>query len=169
MPQDKRMTDRTHQEPVWRAKSDFIIGIAIDPVDTEFASEQLWAKRHSDDLFELCCIPFFTYDLALGDIVRTDSGYNVVELVLRSGHHTFRLDLRGVSEQRRSAITGQLTEMGALLEWSSQNFLAVDADPANGQEVNDYLERQYLEGLNFERGWLTEFSTSKLPLEIKVR
>lgn len=33
--------------------------------------EQLFAKQIGDDRFEICCTPFFLFDVALGDIVVT--------------------------------------------------------------------------------------------------
>lgn len=34
--------EAVHRDPVWRDRSNFIIGAAIDPGDTNIATEQLW-------------------------------------------------------------------------------------------------------------------------------
>ena len=57
-----------HHEPAWQHRSDFIIN-AMLPEDGRF--EELWVRKITDDTFEICCIPFFLYDVALGDVVRT--------------------------------------------------------------------------------------------------
>ncbi len=60
----------------------------------------------------------------------------------------------GRSAHPREEITGQLESLGALLEWSSANLLAVDArDQAHAQVVADFLqEREDLGQLMFETG-----------------
>jgi hypothetical protein len=58
----------THKEPVWRGRANFIINAKL-PEDGRF--EQLWVRKVAEDAFELCCIPFFLYDVALGDVVQT--------------------------------------------------------------------------------------------------
>jgi hypothetical protein len=69
------MTDQTgqavHLEPVWRERSNFVIAAEVpDGGDTE--TEQLWARQIDEHRFEICCIPFFVFDIALGDVVETD-------------------------------------------------------------------------------------------------
>jgi hypothetical protein len=41
----------------------------------------LWARQVGDRRFEICCIPFFLYDVALGDVVETDENYSLVRVV----------------------------------------------------------------------------------------
>jgi hypothetical protein len=41
----------------------------------EDRDEQLWARQVGDRRFEICCIPFFVYDMALGDVVETDANH----------------------------------------------------------------------------------------------
>jgi hypothetical protein len=54
----------------------------------------------------------------------------------------------------RQEIADELAELGALLEWSSANLLAVDAaDEAHAQAIADYLAEQESAGhLMFETG-----------------
>ncbi|NOV98762.1 hypothetical protein HDG69_003357 [Isoptericola halotolerans] len=55
-----------HDEPAWRERASFIVHAAL-PEQGRY--EQLWCRQVSDDTFEVCCIPFFLYDVALGDLV----------------------------------------------------------------------------------------------------
>ena len=140
------MTDlqvAVHRDPVWRERSDFIIAVEIEPGDTGKDTEQLWARKIDESHFELCCIPFFTYHLALGDVVRTepigDRLYMVAEVTQPSGRFVFRVWFGGTTEPRQD-ILNKLESLGGLLEWSSNNLLAVDAsDTDHAQLIADYL------------------------------
>ena len=119
--------------------------------------EQLWARHLGDNRFELCCIPFFTYDLALGDIVETAPAagrtYVVNRVVAPSGRFVFRVWF-GETAHPRDEVAAQLDRLGALLEWSSLNLLAVDArDQHHAQEIAAYLATAEADGkLMFETG-----------------
>lgn len=79
--------EAVHPDPVWRDRSNFVIGARLpEPGRTE----QLWARQLGDRRFELCCIPFFLYDLALGDVVETDDNYDVVRVLKPSGRYVYR-------------------------------------------------------------------------------
>ena len=117
-----------HDAPAWRDRSDFIIAA---PIRSETAErEQLWAKQVGQDTFEICCIPFFIYDIALGDVVQTAAvgsrRYMVQRVVRPSGRFVFRVWF-GESFQPRDEIARELEALGALLEWSSSNLVAIDA------------------------------------------
>ncbi len=114
--------------------------------------EQLWARQLGDDKFELCCITFFIYDIAQGDIVQTvakgERKYVVDRVITHSGHYTFRVWFgRSVqshneitSQLMKDEITSQLMKMGALLEWSSPNLIAVDTpDVHHTKALADFL------------------------------
>ncbi len=101
--------------------------------------EQLWGRQVAPYRFELCCIPFFTFDMALGDVVETNEDFVVRSVVEPSGRFVFRVWF-GATAHPRDEIVSQLEELGALLEWSSVNLLAVDArDEAHAQEIADFL------------------------------
>lgn len=146
----------THLEPVWRDRANFIINAALEESGR---FEQLWARQVSDNEFELCCIPFFLYDVSLGDIVRTSPRYGrqyTFETVVHpSGRRVFRLFFDRAPKTRRDAVVSRLTEHGSLLEWSGSNLLAVDvADPAGAQQVETYLrDRESAGWVIYERGW----------------
>jgi hypothetical protein len=142
--------DATHPEPVWRDRADFIIGVRLSEDD---ATEQLWAKRLKSNLFEICCIPFFAYDIALGDVVETNVDHDVTRVVQRSERVVFRVWF-GDSFHPRQDLANELVGMGALLEWSSANLLAVDvSEPSRAQAVADFLAQREDEGkLTYENG-----------------
>ena len=118
------MTEAVHPDPVWRSRADFVIGARLPE-----GSEQLWAKQLTEQAFELCCIPFFAYGLALGDVVETDAEYEVRRVTRPSGRSVFRVWFGDspLSTTDRDRLAADLTEAGALVERSSVNLLAVDA------------------------------------------
>ena len=136
--------EAVHQEPVWRDRSNFIIAAEI-PGGGETKTEQLWGRQRGGHRFEICCIPFFVYDLSLGDVVETDEDYIVRRVVEPSGRFVFRVWF-GESFQPRGEIADELKALGSLVEWSSRNLLAVDAvDGEHAQLVADFLaERERL-------------------------
>lgn len=130
----------THQQPVWRDRANFII---MAPLPEHHTYEQMWARQEADDLFELCCIPFFAHNLSLGDVVRTETrdgrSYLITEVVRPSGRWTFRVWL-GKSTEDRLDVEAEFVAMGALTEWSSQHLLALDVpDEVQAQVLADVL------------------------------
>jgi hypothetical protein len=146
-----------HDAPVWRDRSNFVISAALAEADTPHRFEQLFARQVGDDRFELCCIPFFLFDVALGDVVKTAPAlgreFLLESVVVPSGRFVFRVWF-GDAFHPRGAIAEQLTELGALLEWGSANLLAVDAeDQEHAQVIADYLAEREREGaLMYEAG-----------------
>jgi len=148
------MADReaVHQEPAWRNRSDFIIAAEI-PAGGGTKTEQLWARRIDQYRFEICCIPFFVYDLALGDVVDTDLDHIIQRVVKPSGRYVFRVWF-GESFHPRDEIAEQIKGLGSVIEWSSPNLLAVDAvDEEHAKLVADFLHEREQQGqLFYEAG-----------------
>ena len=123
---------KVHVHPAWRDKADFMLNIKIDSEDGALRYEQLWVKQHGDDLFEICCIPFFLYDLALGDKVRVveQDGRRVFEGAIEaSGHHTFRIWFGDTKDAAvREQVVQQLEQSGCAFEWFSEHLLSIDAE-----------------------------------------
>jgi Domain of unknown function (DUF4265) len=146
-----------HQDPVWRERSNFVINAELPEKDRPRRFEQLYARRVGDDRFEVCCIPFALYDVALGDIVVTapkgDRKYVVREVVNPSGRYVFRVWF-GESFHPRDEVAQELKALGSLTEWSSRNLLAVDAvDLEHAQMVADFLAESEKAGrLVYETG-----------------
>ena len=154
------MTDHArqavHPQPVWRDSSNFVIAAEV-PDGGDVKTEQLWARQVDDHHFEICCIPFFVYDIALGDLVATsataDRKYVVTHVVKPSGRYVFRVWF-GESFHPRDAIAEELTKLGSLIEWSSPNLMGVDAvDHKHAQLVADLLAEDERAGqLTYETG-----------------
>jgi hypothetical protein len=146
-----------HPDPVWRERANFIIHAELPEKDHPKRFEQLWARQLADDRFELCCIPFFVFDLALGDVVattpRNGRKYLVDRVVEPSGRFVFRVWF-GQSFYPRDQIASRLKALGSMIEWSSRNLLAVDAaDGEHAQLVAHFLmEREKAGHLIYEIG-----------------
>jgi hypothetical protein len=145
-----------HETPAWRDRANFMIGARLDEPGKW---EQLWARRLGPNRFELCCIPFMTYGLALGDVVETerydDREYIVANVVEPSGHYAMRVWFLDTSIA--DEVAARLSSAGALLEWRGHwsRLLAVDAaDEAMTHVVAETLRPYEQAGqLNFETGW----------------
>jgi hypothetical protein len=144
-----------HNAPVWRNRANFVIAadIASSPEKREW--EQLWARKISDARFEICCIPFFAYDLALGDEVETDGDHVLRRVVKPSGHSTFRVWFgQSTDPDDRTRVMEIVQRESFEHEWSSENLLAIDAPTQEAaQALADALAALQQEGrVTFETG-----------------
>lgn len=152
-----------HPDPAWRDRANFIIAARIerDDASTGPATEQLWVRQLDDYQFEICCIPFFIYDLALGDEVSTgtagDDRYIVESLKRRSGRFVFRVWFSEATD--REELRGVLIDKGCLLETRgpASRLLAVDvANEDLAKEVAELLQEREARGeISYETGRLT--------------
>jgi len=144
-----------HDKPIWRERANFVVNAAL-PEQGRY--EQLLCRQVSDDAFEVCCIPFFLCDVALGDLVQTapqaEREYVLAGVLRRSGRYVFRVYFAGPMLVHRESVVKRLTTMGSLLEWSSANLLAVDArDATHAREIATYLTEKECQGhLAYETG-----------------
>lgn len=117
----------THQSPVWRDEANFIIVAKLE----EGRWEQLWARQKADNVFKLCCIPFFAYNMALGDEVETsdtpEKRYVISRVTNPSGHLTFRVWFKGDDWKIQEELETQAKALGCQAERSSEHLLAFDA------------------------------------------
>ncbi|NJI60151.1 DUF4265 domain-containing protein [Microbacterium oxydans] len=133
---------------MWRERSDFIIGIPIDPGNTDVITEQLWARKVSESTFEICCIPFFAYDISLGDVVEVDASFEVKRVVERSGRYVFRVHVKDSISSVAADVVRSIEAQGGLVEWSSPRLFAVDADNSiKAQEIANLLQQMEEQGL----------------------
>jgi hypothetical protein len=136
-----------HDFPVWREKADFIIAIRLGEelgIDDLIEWEQLWARKIDSDHFELCCVPFFAYGLALGDVVETipqgSRKYVVDRVLTRSRHRTYRVFFQTLA--RWNEIIDEITSRGCTVEvrWAQSNLIAVDSPSDDSCErLESYL------------------------------
>lgn len=146
---------KVHLDPVWRERADFIINARIDDSDS---FEQLWCRQVAADRFEICCVPFFLYDVALGDVVQTEPErerkYLLSKVVQPSGRYVFRVHFQSAAAPSVARTADELATIGALIEWSSSTLMSVDArDLRHAEEVSALLMHgQSRDDLIYETG-----------------
>jgi hypothetical protein len=110
----------------------------VDDVGGGDSFEQLWTKRVGDDRFELCCIPFFAYDMALGDIVRAEAatGYVIQSVAQRSGNGVVRVAVKRIEDVNavHPHLHDLLSRLAYLCEWFSPGYVAVSLEPGRSHE-----------------------------------
>jgi hypothetical protein len=128
----------THPNPVCRAVPSFMLHVAVDDVGDGDTFEQLWTKRVGDDHFELCCIPFFVYDMALGDVVRAEAatGYVIQSVVQRSGNGVVRVAVKRPEDVNavHLRLHDLLGRLEYLCEWFAPGYVAISLEPARSHE-----------------------------------
>jgi hypothetical protein len=122
----------THSTPAWGTQANFIIRVDLDDSGMSAGTEQLWARRIDQLTFEVCCIPFFAYGLALGDTVECSADFTIQRRLYCGGHRTLRIAISDFAKQHEihEALHGWVLGTGMLHEWYSQGYLAVDVPPS---------------------------------------
>ena len=149
-----------HENPVWRSRANFLIVAEIprDEVKKDFEWEQIWANEIRENVFEICCIPFFAYDLALGDVVSTIAkkgrSYVINRVEKQSGRYVFRAWLSDVST--KESLTQQLTTLGCMIEirFSESRLISIDAATSELAVLtaNLLMKEESLGSLAYETG-----------------
>jgi len=140
----------THENPAWMAQANFIIVADLNDYGMEGRLEQLWAKKISEVEFIVCCIPFFTYGIALGDRVftseREERRYLIDGVREKGGRHISRLWLKDVDEAGRAEIMSFIEQQHLLSESYSMDLLALDIPeaPEIEKRIRSFL-KQYAE------------------------
>ena len=117
--------EMTHPHPIYRENANFIIASYVGREQGKAIWEQLWAFRIDNHRFRLCCIPFLTQDIALGDEVETTDQWVIRGVVQRSGHLTFRVWFnKNVTEEVKEDLLRESSNLRVLHEWSSPSFVA---------------------------------------------
>ena len=158
-----------HLSPIWEHRSDFILHAPVEDNGCLGNREQLWGRKVAPNRVEICCIPFFVYDLALGDIVEfeLDSEQRPVfkKVVRPSGHCTFRVwfgECRNPTA--RDDVLAEMQRLGSPVEWYSENLLAVDAAPDLAPAVAGFLSSlEATTGLVYETGRTEHKKKPTLP------
>jgi|SRR5215472_3079330 len=127
----------THTEPVGRDRTNFIVRLDLAPHGMPGYFEQVWARTEDQRLFELCCIPFFTYGQSLGDVLEVTLGTGQHTVQAKGGHRTIRFSFTGrqvapaLHNNLHAALVGQL---GCLVEFSGPRYGAIDLNPRTAAE-----------------------------------
>lgn len=148
----------SHEDPAWRNEKNYMAMVDLAPFDLGGMLEQLWLREVSGG-YEVCCIPFYAYGLALGDVVGKGGSDTVDSLISKSGRRVLRVffaEPRPVVDSR-SALR-RAVESGELLsEWNGDRHVAIDvADISAMQPVFDSVQGEIQNGTAF---W--EWSDSK--------
>ena len=120
-----------HAEPVWRERANYIIQVSLEGYGMQpGALEQLWTRTQDQQRFEVCCLPFFTYGIALGDEVTWTDGDRQAVVASRSGRRLIRCAFDDPADGERSHedFHGALVASGALVEFLRPGYVAIDID-----------------------------------------
>jgi len=128
--QENNISYKIHHKPAWREKADSIVNARIETSSEEVIYESLWAKQLQHNLYQVCCIPYFIYDLSIGDIFEADLGKrgglvfkNVVE---SSGNETIWLHFHNALRDDLNNILKKIIEAECLYEGYNERFLALN-------------------------------------------
>lgn len=147
--------EAAHVAPAWRDRADFIIAADISEEPGHREWEQIWARRLGEHTFEICCVPFFAYGMALGDVVETNGAHVIRRVINRSGHRTVRIWLGDSSSAAaREEVQKAVSSLKINIERYSENLLALSvAGEGVCQYVIHVLEQYARLGyLSFEFG-----------------
>lgn len=119
--------------------------------------EGLLAARDDAGTAMVLSVPFFVYDLALGDEVSTvesAEGALVAETPMRrSGDLTFRVVFEGDADERWQELMRDLEPWSCWFDVRSPRFVAISAPSEHAQAVADYLHGREQRGeLQYETG-----------------
>lgn len=128
--------------------------------------EQIWLRPLGDKKYEVCCLPFRVYGLALGDVVTLDpEARNVNGIVQHSGNRVFRIffpssiPLNGFLSAKKDVISA-ICDTGLQAEWSGERHVAINI-PLGGSVARVWEVIREFEGAAvWEWSDVEEFRTS---------
>jgi len=80
-----------HSTPAQLRRANYILQVDLAVHGLPGRYEQLWCSTVASGGYRLCCVPFFTYGMALGDILEANRDGLVTGVIERSGHKNLRL------------------------------------------------------------------------------
>lgn len=103
--------------------------VELPPKVGGYDTESLWAIALGNDNYEIANIPFFAYNLNLGDIVRCNGNLHglpkVAEVINRSGKETLRLAINPKASQPFvEQVLQIMLQTGATVEKGASGFFA---------------------------------------------
>lgn len=142
-----------HPTPIWRERADCVFAAHQGAKDGRNDWEQLWGQEVAPQRLIVCCIPFFVYDIALGDEVEVDAHFVFQRIVNKSKQLTFRIWFGGQEAAMRQAAVNEIEALNPLVEWSSENLLALSVPEEQAQSLADLLAKFEKDGrLEYEAG-----------------
>lgn len=120
----------THDSPAGRERSNYIVRLDLSEDGMPGRYEQMWTRTDDKQRHELCCIPFFTYGLSLGDILTITSPEGRYRVHSKSGHRTIRFVVQdqAYAHHHHEDLHGELSRIGVLSEFRghTHSYVAVD-------------------------------------------
>ncbi|MFD7908660.1 DUF4265 domain-containing protein [Kitasatospora sp. NPDC059747] len=127
--------------------------VDLAPFDLAGMLEQLWLRELEEGGgYEVCCIPFYAYGLALGDVVGKSGSDTVDSLISKSGRRVLRVFFAEPrpSVDSRSALRSAVDLAGLLSEWNGDRLAAIDVpDISVMQPVFDSVQSEIQNGTAF--------------------
>ncbi len=157
-----------HDAPAKAAEHNYIARVDLEPFGFPALFEQVWLGDLGDGTYEVRCIPFRVYGLALEDVVTISPDESLVTSVVRSsGRRVLRVLVAPSLEKARISIIGNTLNAitkatGLLSEWSGDRHIAIDIPQGVEVDALINLVRGYVEqGEAFwEWGDAEQFRTS---------
>jgi hypothetical protein len=115
-----------HLNPIGQDESNYLIQVRLAPEDqngSEIAYEQLYCKQLGNNRFQVCCVPFFLYDIAYGDIVELLPD-GQARVIVQSGRRVVRIYF--IDSTWFKPIMEKLLALNCRIEPYSDKFYAVD-------------------------------------------
>ncbi|WP_206308864.1 DUF4265 domain-containing protein [Streptomyces sp. A1136] len=143
----------SHEAPVWRDEKSLMAMLDLAPFDLQGMREQLWLRQVGvEGNYEVCCIPFYAYGLALGDVVQKNESGNIDRLIRKSGRRALRIlfaEPRPLSDSR-SALRRAVHIAGLLSEWNGDRHVAIDVPNLSAmQPIFDCVQGEIQGGTAF--------------------
>ncbi|MCF6526089.1 DUF4265 domain-containing protein [Streptomyces sp. JJ36] len=155
-----------HNEPAVRPDQAYIAVVDLAPFGFSRQMEQIWLRPLNDREYEVCCLPFRVYGMAMGDVVSLDKeARSVNEIVRHSGNRVFRIffPLSTPSKEFHSAkddVTSAIRDADLQAEWSGDRHVAINI-PLGGSVARVWEVVRELEGIAvWEWSDVEEFRTS---------
>lgn len=137
-----------HDAPLAMKTADTAILASIEDRGLPAKVELLPARTLGDDLYEICCVPFFVQDVACGDVVLAPPGRLaglegplVQDVTDPSGRVCLRVWFPGTTEPTdRLAVEADIEAHTGRIERLTEHLLAIDAAEEAARTLADVLE-----------------------------
>ncbi|MER6464873.1 DUF4265 domain-containing protein [Streptomyces sp. NPDC001228] len=136
----------SHEDPVWRGGNHHMAMVDLAPFELPEMLEQLWLREVGEGRgYEICCIPFYAYGVALGDVIENGESGSVGRVIEKSGRRVLRIlfsEPHPVVDSR-PALRRALDSTGLLNEWNGERHVAIDVpDESVMQPIYDSVRNE---------------------------
>ena len=132
----------THAEPAERERTNYILRLDLTADGMPGEYEQMWMRTDDRRLYELCCIPFFTYGLSLGDVISLIDDNGAYRVESKSGHRTMRIFVQddAYAHEQHEDLHASLVGIGVRTEFygHARRYAAIDL--ADQTQVDAVIE-----------------------------